>query len=367
MGEITVCVSTTNHDRSVTILEDGKLKNILIEDRFSRIKNDEKYPMLSVFLLSNLIKKIDYLVIANDWEITSEHIRDTIEKNKIEIKNFIILDQKYHHLYHTASAFYSSGFKEAICLTIDGFGGSIELPNTSNLKGRFTTTISTASYPSNIEMKYANIWYDPVYDQKFQIPKDEKIYDYNSNPDIGIIYHATCSFLGFPHISDAGKVMGLAPYGKKDPLIPDILYKDTIYGNSNLIKADGEINTKLNPYIENLTKEKAIDFAYAVQEALNKIFIKRVEQALSYSNSKNLVLSGGCFLNVIGNYILQKHFPDINFYIDPIANDSSQSYGAAKWFYHKTSKSNKINPLKDLYWGPSYSKENLLNSIKKYA
>ena len=37
----------------------------------------------------------------------------------------------------------------------------------------------------------------------------------------------------------------------------------------------------------------------------------------------------GCFLNVVVNYKLLKEFPDLNFYVDPIAFDGGTAIGAA--------------------------------------
>ena len=59
--------------------------------------------------------------------------------------------------------------------------------------------------------------------------------------------------------------------------------------------------------------------------------IKLIEKALSYSNSKNIVLSGGYALNCVNNYDYVKHFKDYNFFIDPIAHDGGISMGAALW------------------------------------
>ena len=41
------------------------------------------------------------------------------------------------------------------------------------------------------------------------------------------------------------------------------------------------------------------------------------------------MLTGGCFLNVVVNYKLLKEFPDLNFYVDPIAFDGGTAMGAA--------------------------------------
>ncbi len=44
-------------------------------------------------------------------------------------------------------------------------------------------------------------------------------------------------------------------------------------------------------------------------------------------------------------------FPDINFYVDPIAGDACQAYGAAKLYHHDRTGSLRRNPLKTVYHG----------------
>ena len=48
----------------------------------------------------------------------------------------------------------------------------------------------------------------------------------------------------------------------------------------------------------------------------------------------NIVLTGGCFLNVVVNYKLLKEFPDLNFYVDPISFDGGTAIGAAYIIHH---------------------------------
>ena len=42
-----------------------------------------------------------------------------------------------------------------------------------------------------------------------------------------------------------------------------------------------------------------------------------MKKAFSYSDCKNVVLSGGYSLNCVNNYHYVKEFPDYNFFVDP--------------------------------------------------
>ena len=94
---------------------------------------------------------------------------------------------------------------------------------------------------------------------------------------------------------EAGKVMGLAPYGE---------YIEGQYLASS--------NENAAATIQKDWEDRAVE--------LVKIAAKKCS---------NIVLTGGCFLNVVVNYKLLKEFPDLNFYVDPIAFDGGTAIGAA--------------------------------------
>src|SRR5438045_6165579 len=88
-----------------------------------------------------------------------------------------------HHLAHLASAYLVSGFSEAACLSVDGFGD-------------FAST--AFGFGAGSEVKIDNRVYFPH--------------------SLGIFYSALTQFLGFPNYGDEYKVMGLAPYGEPNYL-----------------------------------------------------------------------------------------------------------------------------------------------------
>ena len=94
---------------------------------------------------------------------------------------------------------------------------------------------------------------------------------------------------------EAGKVMGLAPYGK--------------YIEGQYLASSNE------------------NAAATIQKDWEDRSVELVKIAAKKCN--NIVLTGGCFLNVVVNYKLLKEFPDLNFYVDPISFDGGTAIGAA--------------------------------------
>jgi predicted NodU family carbamoyl transferase len=76
-----------------------------------------------------------------------------------------------------------------------------------------------------------------------------------------------------------------------------------------------------------------------------------IEHAITYSDCKNIVLSGGYALNCVNNYRLVKKYLDINFYFEPMSTDAGVSYGAVKHFWHEIKSDTTIRKLENIYLG----------------
>lgn len=372
---IIVSISIQNHNASICILENDNILLLLQEERVSRIKNDSSKPYKMLNCISTYTKVIDYLCLSNMGKEEKEIICDFLDSNGIKYEN-LIWEDNHHHLYHAASAFYGSGFEESACLVIDGWGNSYNCDK-NKLLFLETTSIYYAKYPNNFDPIYKNLWHLPSLfngDELNLIDKFKKSFDYdvdlNHHMDIGVMYGTVTNHLGYSVNGGQGKTMGLSAYGKPRNNIPDILCGDSILSNMNLFLSNRTLNTKLFPHLKNMDFQQKADLAYSLQKSLEKIFLKRIEYTIEKTNCKNIVFSGGCALNVVGNYEIKKNFPQINFYVDPIANDACQSFGVAKFYYYKITNSNKISKLDNLYLGmdqsiTKYKIKSILNQYNK--
>lgn len=382
---ITAAISLSLHDSSLCILEDEKVLLYVQEERMSRIKRDSSQPYKFLELIKNYTTKIDNFLVVNflGYEkktndlvpIGTDLIFHYLKKSGIDIVTFDH-DNAQHHLYHAASAFYGSGYDDAICLVIDGWGAQFELSqyltalddeDEIGTLGSETTSIYYFTYPCEVELLYKNLYVNPVANSSVNYKQNEEHpMEISTGYDIGVMYGTVTDHLGFDR-EDSGKVMGLSSYGKPNLEIPELSFKDTNYSDRNLFLSNRKLNTKLFPEIlyQEDDFQKKSDIAYKIQKHLEKVFIRRVKQALELKpDCKNLVFSGGCALNILGNSLIKKEFPDINFFVDPVANDSCQAYGAVKYYYYDLTNSTKKEPLTTLYHGPKYNKEYLKNLVR---
>lgn len=363
-----------SHHGSVCLLEDGELKFFIQEERIGRREKYTAYPFLSFI---NLIQnnKIDFiswgtpalkftLALGTDFP----YWQQLAYSYNTEVKS-ADFSPNHHHSCHIAHSFYNSGFKKAIGIVIDGVGSETKDHDTKEI-GRETESIYECSYPT----QFKNI--------------HKTISPYGSNKvALSRVYETITMHLGWSR-NEAGKTMGLAPYGKYNPNLPNFFndftgdpntfFYDQLKKTSNPNQTETFIDEEKNPqlklqrdprewyYDESKITDLEKDLAWKVQNDTQQLVGDYIEKAIKETGLKQVCCAGGYFLNCVTNYYLLKRFPDIEFYFEPIANDAGTAIGAAKLVWHSETKDTTIRPFKSLYLGKQYSKEELLEGIEKY-
>jgi carbamoyltransferase len=202
-------------------------------------------------------------------------------------------------------------------------------------------------------------------------------------------YEAVTQYCGWAPI-EAGKTMGLFPYGEPTDKIPPI-YSDGNGGrwrtsDRNVIiptyPNGAEVNEGRYEYLltpqdvrenrEDVTLlQNRRDMAYAIQTQSQAEVLRLIRKAVEMSGIKNVVLSGGYGLNCVANYYYLEELKDegINFYVEPISNDAGTCIGAALLIHHKINDDDTVRPYADsLYLGPAYcySDDEIHDVAKKY-
>ena len=346
----TVAITLAGHDASMCILDDYKINTFVQEERLNRKKHSS---ILDDKLLELLPDKIDDLILVNfydQWKI------DKVLQ-KVKNVNTIITDDENHHLYHAASGLYLSNFKNATFLVIDGWGTDIKI-------GEFIGSEVTSIYNSKLEPIYKDVMHN-MRDFKFYDPNEIKTnydLDISDGISIGIMYGTVSWFLGFERL-EGGKTMGLSTYGGPCNL-PNFLCGSSV--NMNVFTQNRTFNLKNYPEFKGDSFEHMANIAFLAQQALEEIFIKKIEYIKLNTKCKNIVFSGGCALNILGNSLMKERYPEYNFFIDPIANDATLSLGAAKYHYYKRTGDTRRESLDNVYLGPEYMiKERVLKWIKQ--
>lgn len=400
------------HNSGVCLLKDGEIVFSLEEERLSRNKYDGS-PFATMCKVLEYTDKLDYIVAAHTQPLqdapTTEYSGDNIYvalarklgliDNKIyKYGNYTqehpqVIDYSYmHHKLHACCAFYRSGFKEATAVVVDGAGTFIPLSmGRETITGWEVESLFTCSYPDNFNTLYKHIGVrgntiSVVTKQPILTPDVE----HDPNPIEMVVterggavkaYEAVTEYCGFTAI-EAGKTMGLFPYGKPNDKIPKIFDNSATLPlvNRNLITPNypqgAIVNFPIYEYLQNSNAEDVTtlqnrrDLAYAVQTETQQEVLRLILKAVDMSGIKNVVLSGGYGLNCVANYYylteLNKH--GIKLYVEPISNDAGTAIGAALYHHRTITGDMQVYGNSTVYLGPKleYSQEEIYALADKY-
>jgi len=352
------------HNSAVTLLKNGNIEFHLENERLSNIKYDG-FPFQTVQILPKYTDSIDEIALAGVGKTVSAECNDSWDLYSIMIshlgKSFFESKRKtydfwqYHHLLHAACAFYNSGFKQALCIIEDGMGSEYYIDDSRFIEGTYGRENSSsflASYPSN-----------------FQLVEKEVIVSFDcdlwinnvkltNSPSPALAFAKTSQKFGF-HELDAGKIMGMAPYGVDDENIPPIYIDGKI--NSKLFTMHDcdlrqfYLNVENYPYLDTKDFQIQANFAKRLQEECQEYVKNKILNLIEKTGVKNICLSGGFFLNCVANYEYLKHLPnDVNIYVEPISSDAGTSIGAAKYLWHCITEDTAIRKQETIYYGPTY-------------
>jgi len=408
--DIWIAALVRGHNGALCLLKNGEVVFSIEEERISRVKYDGT-PFGGMAKILDYTDKLDYLVIAHTATLeqfspkvdyTGEDIYFSMARklgliswqSPGEYQHPQIIDLgSIHHKLHAACAFYRSGFETATAVVIDGAGSGFEVKVDDESRRVWETeTIFNVEYPNKVETLYKHacgndevptyktdkmstaIWFEEDSDCEAVL---------GTHAGITKIYEAATHYCGW-HFIEAGKTMGLAPYGKENPKVPNVIDEHTGYANKNLIYSTypngAYIDRGLNEFLSNrdtddLTKlQNRRDVAYAVQKATQQQALTLILDAVKRTGNKNVVLCGGYGLNCVANYwyLEELNKQNINLYVEPISSDAGTAIGAALLVWHDliSNFEHEFEPVdysKDkIYLGfePSYDK--LYNLVEQY-
>lgn len=364
----TILSVARGHNGSTTLMQDGKIIFYLEEERLSRFKYDGS-PLMGIKKAFETVDKIDHLVICHthrhgpnlDWtgeDMYEGYLRKLVAK-KYEFETHYV--DSIHHQMHASCGFYNSGFDEAAVLIADGAGSFLQLGDPINDVGYEFETIFDASYENGFDTVYKHIGTR----MPFGIAEEDGIF-ITSYPGHTKMYEAVTMYCGFAAI-DAGKLMGLAPYGKENDELPSFFGSDGEYGNTELIIPNypnaSALNVNRFPILaEDIKNHKEgeytdvqKDLAYKIQEQTSERMCTLIERAVEKTGHTNIVICGGYGLNCVANYKYWERFPDLNIYCEPISHDGGTSIGGALMLHHRLNKTKKSTGKQaSVYYGPQY-------------
>ncbi len=243
-----------------------------------------------------------------------------------------------HHRAHAASAFYPSGFPEALILVSDGMGEAHSM------------TVAVG-----------------------QGTKIEVLRQAPAMHSLGILYSVFTLYLGFDFGVDEYKVMGLAPCG--DPrrffrqvselvqleqdgtyAIPlfaanrDPLEKETHRGV--LRELENRFGPRRAPRSEIGARER--DLAAALQAVLQNCQMRVLRHFRRETGMENVCLAGGVALNCSANGVIHRSRLFRRMFIQPAAGDDGSALGAALSVAAEHNPAYRPSRMGPPLWGPEF-------------
>jgi carbamoyltransferase len=343
-------ISAFYHDSAAALVQDGVIVAAAQEERFSRKKNDRRFPQAAIgYCLEAAGLRIDqvdsvvffeqpllkfrrvaatwlgfapagcgsFVRVMSSWLTVKLHQRRLLAQQLARFGRFDARRLRFteHHLSHAASAFFPSPFDEAAILVVDGVG-------------EFATTTIGAGRGNRI-----------VLHQQINFPHS-----------LGLLYAAFTAYLGFKVNSGEYKVMGLAPYGRPT-------HAQTILDHLVHRKADGSfrldqryfdycIGAKMTTPLfdalfggparkpESELTQRHFDIAASIQQATEHILLDITRAMARNDKTGNLCLAGGVALNCVANRKILDGSGFKNIWVQPASGDAGNALGAALVGHH---------------------------------
>ena len=381
-------LSAFYHDSAAALVVDGNIVAAAQEERFTRKKQDARYPENAIrYCLDEAgcsLDEVDYVVFYEKPFVKFERLLETYLafaprgfasfrmalplwlKEKLFQKNLVGKKLKAkapefdwqnkllfaeHHRSHAASAFYPSPFDEALILTMDGVG-------------EWTTTSVGIGRDHAIEMV-----------KEIQFPHS-----------LGLLYAAFTYYTGFKVNSGEYKVMGLAPYGEPR-------YVNLILDNLIDLKDDGSfrLNQDYFDYCvglrmtndrfdrlfgapardpESWLTQRDMDLAASVQAVTEEVVLRLVKSLVAETGLRKVCLAGGVALNCVANgKVLRDGLVD-ELWVQPAAGDAGGALGAALSAYHEfLDQPRRVGNVQDgmqgAYLGPGYTNDEIAERLRR--
>ncbi|WP_225894277.1 carbamoyltransferase C-terminal domain-containing protein [Atlanticothrix silvestris] len=358
------------HERSVAIAKDGEIVVAIEQERLDRHKYSPGYMLHAPG-------------VAAQMQIPAEAMRYCLDACNITLSDLAtitanmpghdcapdilrrvlpaeIIDKVMripsHHLAHAYSAYWPSGFDQALILAVDATGSTTSAHCTESYtlyegRGQTITTLHS-------EMVAAHL---------AQLSTLGFVYEYITRK-AGFVTQVGDKI----QHAEAGKLMGLAPFGKNQPnwhswiqtteesfslkisaydIFLEVAALEKRYDNK-------EGKPYLRPYL--------VDLAYKVQKELEQALLHIVSLAIKRTGLKKLCIAGGVGLNSVANYELLRQLQLDDIFIFPAAGDSGIAAGCALWAYNTLGGGQKRVSLTKATLGRHYGSKQISQAIRHF-
>ena len=389
------------HNASASLVIDGKLTCAIAEERLSRQKNHYGFPSKAIECVLDYsgvtIQDVDKIAMS------SKHLPPsyfyTSRNSKLTIKDYWKEQKEYWYpkLYENKTPKYLDVLSHRMDKDNFPYDESLIKDENDN-EGMWNARVKHASDQLGVDSSkishhdhhkchaYYGYMACPQRDKPLLVytmdgfgdgangtisigyPGEElKEISRSSNCNIGRMYRYATLLLGMRPAEHEYKLMGLAAYNSdKYGNEAYKVYAETLQVDGLKFKYKNEIKDHFFYFKDKLEGQRFDAIAYGIQKRSEELLTEWISNGINETGIGNVVMSGGVSQNIKANKLICELDKLEYLFVPPGPGDESISIGAAYLEHIKNDKSiDKIDSVSNGYFGPSYSKDEIMKEIKE--
>jgi carbamoyltransferase len=376
MPELILAVHNGPHDAVAAVLIDYDVKAAVQLERLTRVKGDGGYPDLSIDETLSMVgatrRDVDVLAVSRSdypvhyfrhfrgyrWlrEKWRTHVqgkklrwipRETVRANSPDVEDFFdvasmrrdcglrddaVVHFYNHHLAHALPTLFYTEWDDALLVTSDGGGDTV----------------------NHSHRHFANGAIKTIYGG------DECLTTLTPIDSLGLAYAAATRAVGFRENRHEGKLTGLSAMG--EPIYARQIAKHFHVDQAGRVHSDFRKNREMFYLLRDIARSaRREDVAASIQKMLEDTMLTSVRRLLQQNPARHLGVAGGVFANVRLNRVLAEQLDIAEIFVFPPMGDEGLPVGGALSYLLKRDGIGRWlgqrRRLTDVYLGRDYSKE----------
>lgn len=380
-------ISQDGHNSSAVLVKDGEIIFGALEERFNREKLTRQFPfgVLKEITKEHPWDTIDHVAVGWNALLNAASRRTGFQNRRWKPETLYQVPMKLemasglggcdyvhqrirygctdlsvyfltHPKCHAASGIFTSGFDACSFVVMDAIGERL-----SSVSGYYTpeTGIKVLT---------------------------ETPFPFSA----GIVYGSVTEYLGLRFNADEWKVMALATI--RPPTQRALRFRNK-FREILKLRSDGVFDVDLRYFEYGLDQQRFysdlmeeefgparskcagddfdshhIDVAYGVQKAFEDLTLDYVRFVVEATGHKNVVVSGGCFMNSVANGLLEHAIPGLDLYVGGMPADEGTALGGAFLLANEVLGERWSTPrLRTTAFGREFSDREVQETLAKYG
>jgi carbamoyltransferase len=376
MPELILAIHHGPHDAVAAVLVDYELKAAVQLERLTRVKGDGRYPDPSIEDTLDIVgatrRDVDVLTLSRSdfpvqyfrhfrgWRWLREQWRTHVEGNKLRsmpretrranspnvedffdvasmrrdcgLRDDAVVHFYNHHLAHALPALFYTEWDDALLVTSDGGGDTVNHSHRHFANGEIKTIYGG--------------------DECLTMPPPID--------SLGHAYGVATRALGFRQNRHEGKVTGLSALGK--PIYAEQIAKHFHVDQGGRVHSSFRNVEAMFELLRDIASHgRREDVAASIQKVLEDIMLASVRRLLQHNPAHHLGVAGGVFSNVRLNRVLAEQLDIAEIFVFPAMGDEGLPVGGALSYLLKRDGVKRWlsqrRRLSDVYLGRDYGKE----------